>query len=167
LEDDRAVEKYARTLEEIEQPEHEVKFARYYAATVRALLAWERGEAERTLEILDSVPVPLRPFWHIALKSLDHARYARAEALTALGRTEEALGWYATIGYYTPLEGHYWSPALFHRAQIREEMGDREKAIEGYTRFIDLWKDCDPEFRPMVEEAEERLSALEEEEPAA
>ena len=32
--------------------------------------------------------------------------------------------------------------------------------VHHYSRFIYLWKDCDPELRPMVEDAERRLDAL-------
>ncbi len=34
------------------------------------------------------------------------------------------------------------------------------KAIEHYARFIELWKDCDPELRQMVEEAKKQLELL-------
>ncbi len=39
-------------------------------------------------------------------------------------------------------------------------LGQREKAVEHYTRFTNLWRDCDPEFRPLVEDAQERLRLL-------
>ena len=34
------------------------------------------------------------------------------------------------------------------------------KAIEHYQKFVDLWKDADPELQPKVREARARLDAL-------
>jgi hypothetical protein len=45
-------------------------------------------------------------------------------------------------------------------AEIYERQGNRQKAAEHFTRFVELWKDCDPEFRPLVEDARRRASPL-------
>ena len=36
----------------------------------------------------------------------------------------------------------------------------KSKAAENYEKFISLWKDCEPRFRPLVEDARKRLAAL-------
>ena len=36
----------------------------------------------------------------------------------------------------------------------------RRKAGHYYARFVELWKDCDPELRPQVDEARRRLAKL-------
>jgi len=46
------------------------------------------------------------------------------------------------------------------QAEIYERRGDRAKAAQHYASFIALWKDCDPELRPVVAEAERRLGRL-------
>jgi hypothetical protein len=38
--------------------------------------------------------------------------------------------------------------------------GNTKSATAYYARFVDLWKDCDPELRPQVDEARARLAAL-------
>jgi tetratricopeptide (TPR) repeat protein len=43
---------------------------------------------------------------------------------------------------------------------LYEERGDRERSAHYYSRFIELWKDCDPELQPRVAEARRRLAAL-------
>ena len=43
-------------------------------------------------------------------------RYARAEALAALGREDEALGWYENLAQNSPFEVAYWPLALRRRA---------------------------------------------------
>jgi hypothetical protein len=60
------------------------------------------------------------------------------------------LGWYSWK----------WGPAYLRGARIYEKLGNPEKAIEKYSRFVTDWKDCDPELRHFVEEAEARLVQL-------
>jgi tetratricopeptide (TPR) repeat protein len=54
----------------------------------------------------------------------------------------------------------YLAPSHLRRAEIYEKLGDREKAIFHYSRFLELWKDCDDALRPQVPEAEKRLERL-------
>jgi hypothetical protein len=53
---------------------------------------------------------------------------------------------------------HSGAPAHLRLAEIYEGQGEREKAAEHYARFAELWKDCDPELRPLVEEARRRMA---------
>ena len=45
--------------------------------------------------------------------------------------------------------------ARVHRrlGELYERRGEREKAEVYYSRFVELWKDCDPELRPQVAQA--------------
>jgi hypothetical protein len=52
------------------------------------------------------------------------------------------------------------APARLLSAQIYERLGAADSAAVQYKRFIDLWKDCDPELRPWVEAARRALEAL-------
>ena len=45
--------------------------------------------------------------------------------------------------------------------QNQEQMGDKEKALENYTEFVELWRNCDPEYRPIVEDAKVRIAQME------
>jgi tetratricopeptide (TPR) repeat protein len=47
----------------------------------------------------------------------------------------------------------------YRLAQIYEEKGMREKALEQYQKFLDLWKDADS-THPELADARKRLSAL-------
>ena len=49
------------------------------------------------------------------------------------------------------------APSSLRRAQIYAQLGRQEEAAEHYSRFIELWKDCDEELRPLVIEAEAKL----------
>ncbi len=44
--------------------------------------------------------------------------------------------------------------------ELYAQSGEIDKAIEFYTRFVELWKDCDPELRPKVEAAQSVLMRL-------
>jgi tetratricopeptide (TPR) repeat protein len=44
--------------------------------------------------------------------------------------------------------------------QLYEAKGEREKAASHYARFVELWKDADPELQPRVREVRERLARL-------
>jgi tetratricopeptide (TPR) repeat protein len=43
---------------------------------------------------------------------------------------------------------------------LYEERGNREQAVDNYNRFIDLWKDADPELQPRVDAVKQRLARL-------
>lgn len=34
------------------------------------------------------------------------------------------------------------------------------KAVENYKKFIELWKDADPQFQPLVEDARKQIATL-------
>ncbi|HEX6050072.1 MAG TPA: protein kinase [Gemmatimonadaceae bacterium] len=55
----------------------------------------------------------------------------------------------------------YWlAPALFRLGELYENVRDTKRATEYYGRFIDLWKDADPELQPRVSEARSRIDRL-------
>ena len=51
-------------------------------------------------------------------------------------------------------------PAYIRRAEIYEQMGDEQKAIEYYTRLMRMWDNCDPELLPIRDAAEAELERL-------
>jgi tetratricopeptide (TPR) repeat protein len=87
-------------------------------------------------------------------------RFARAELLRALGRTDEALEWYANLVETSVFELPYLAIAHLRRAEIYEARGDLDLAAEHYSRFIELWNDADPKLQPGVASARERLAAI-------
>jgi tetratricopeptide (TPR) repeat protein len=44
--------------------------------------------------------------------------------------------------------------------ELWEAKGDRQKAASNYTRFVELWKNADPELQPKVAEVKKRLARL-------
>lgn len=94
------------------------------------------------------------------LYTLAFPRFLRAMSLQETGRGQEAIGWFATLET-SPYELVFRAPSHLHRAQIYEQSGDRERAIEHYRAFVELWSDADPELQPTVEQARAALARLE------
>ena len=52
--------------------------------------------------------------------------------------------------------------AAVHRrpGELYEERGHRNRAIEQYNAFVELWKDADAELQPQVQDVRRRLAGL-------
>jgi DNA-binding SARP family transcriptional activator len=85
-------------------------------------------------------------------------RFLRAELLAALGRQDEALGWYASFAQRSLDEVVYLAPAELRQAEIYERRGERGRAVLHYRRFVDLWQAPDPELLTATERAGGRLA---------
>lgn len=157
--DEGLARRYARMLEQVDSSAPEGVFTHDLAPLVRSEIARAGGRVPEALATLEQAS-----FWtrHSASdESGDspvtirmHERWARAELLYQLKRYDEALTWYRTFIYDFVSTG----PAHFRTAQIAEIRGERQTAIEHYTRFIELWRDCDPAVLPMRQEAESALA---------
>jgi tetratricopeptide (TPR) repeat protein len=134
---------------------------RSLGAAVRADVALSAHRPADALKALDVVrgEVPLdllnaTPFGE------DYARYLRAEALLATGRTDEARRWFENGFFGTPDELWFLPSASLRLGEIYERNGERQKAIDSYARFVRLWKRCDARLRPAVDDARARLARL-------
>jgi tetratricopeptide (TPR) repeat protein len=52
------------------------------------------------------------------------------------------------------------APTYRRLGELYEERGQLDKARDYYGRFIDLWKNADPEFQPLVRDVRQRLVRL-------
>lgn len=89
-------------------------------------------------------------------------RYVRGEVLYDEGRYEDALPWFESLNTGVD-DNHVWlyiAPAQLRIGGIHERLGNITEATEHYRRFLELWRDCDPELRPRLEEAAQRLDHL-------
>ena len=76
---------------------------------------------------------------------------------TGQGRKEYEKITLLTIGKVG--NGDIYAKAFYMLGKIAEQQGDKVKAREHYTKFLDLWKDADPGL-PEVEDARKRLAGL-------
>jgi len=52
------------------------------------------------------------------------------------------------------------APAWRRLGELLEAKGDRQQAIEAYERFLDYWRDADPDLQPIVRSVRERVTRL-------
>ena len=57
-------------------------------------------------------------------------------------------------------EATHYPMALRRLGELAETRGDRADALEWYGKFVDLWRDADPELQPQVAAVRERMRAL-------
>ena len=92
----------------------------------------------------------------IGLRRTREPSCSDAPPKVALGREDEAARWFRAYHHLDEL----LAPRFRRLAQIEDRRGNAEKAIAYYCRFVDLWKDSEPELRAQVDEAQERLTVL-------
>lgn len=146
-----------------------------------ALAGWERDQASM---VNDSVGVRAMYVgalayaerrWADAIEQINIAesRYAidrrnasvvRGKAYLELGQTDSAIANFERfLKFHDPLpyaDGQ-WRPEVLSRlGELYEAKGDRAKAIEYYTQFVDLWANADARLQPRVRDARERIAKL-------
>ena len=157
---------YSAQLERLAETSFARSFVSDLARTLRAEVARARGRPDEALDMLDSTEI----WTHEDLERVgsspffdhEYEQFIRAELLYTLGRYEEALQAYRGISDQL---FHSGAPAHRRLAEIYERQGERQKAAAHYGRFAELWKDCDPEFRPLVEDARQRQRRLSVQQP--
>ena len=91
--------------------------------------------------------------------------YGLARAYDFAGQTDSAVATYERyVGTVYPrrweTDAFDLAPSLERLGQLYDERGEWEKAAEYYARFVELWKDADPELQPRVEAAQRRLDEI-------
>jgi serine/threonine protein kinase/tetratricopeptide (TPR) repeat protein len=86
-----------------------------------------------------------------------------ASACLETGDVDNALKDYEKITLLT-IDRYSWgdlyAKSFYNQGKIYEQIGLKSKAGENYKKFIRLWKDCEPRFRPLVEDAKKHLQSL-------
>lgn len=57
-------------------------------------------------------------------------------------------------------DAQYLARVLRRLGELHEGRGDRARALEYYSRFVELWKDADPELQTAVREVRDRMAGL-------
>jgi tetratricopeptide (TPR) repeat protein len=86
-----------------------------------------------------------------------------ASACLEMGDVDKALKNYeklAPLTYDRFAWGDLYARSFYNLGKVYEQKGLKSKAGENYEKFINLWKDCEPRFRPLVDDARKRLAAL-------
>lgn len=149
-------------MQELDASSDQGEWPRGLADGIRARIALRGGRDGDALRLLEQSRV--HQWFGLAVTSPFQSqapdRYLRAELLQAAGRHEEALGWYASFGEHGLHDLAYLAPALFHRGELYEQLGNSREAIRQYTLFTEMWRDADPELQPLVQQARARMASL-------
>ena len=135
------------------------------ALDIRALVAFSHNDPARAITLLEQAQLKASVAEAQAsrLYQRSYHRFLRAEALYQLGRDEEALGWFSSFpgpGWGGSIDYTHLAITHLRQGQIYERLGQPRKALEHYTKFIELWSDSEPELQPFVEDAKERSARL-------
>jgi tetratricopeptide (TPR) repeat protein len=160
LGDTDTVLQHAAELEKVADPPEMGTLSKDLAFGLRARVASIDGQAAEALAWLEQARNEIA--WvatTLPFASLGSERFLRAELLDELGRSEEALRWYASVAD-SVLDLVLLAPAHYRSGEICERLGRREEAVYHYSRVAEMWQDCDPELRSVLEGARERLKSL-------
>jgi tetratricopeptide (TPR) repeat protein len=88
-----------------------------------------------------------------------------ARALDAAGESDSALAVYQRYSesswpFRLFIDFTQRAAAYRRMGELYEGRGDREKALEYYNEFVELWQEADPELQPMVQDVRERMARL-------
>src|SRR2546426_998997 len=127
---------------------------RYSAAAARGYLALARGDTSDALNTFLTLPDSLCPY-------CDDERLVTGQLLEARGRGPEAASRLEreikNIAGRSPLRESFWA---LERARVNERLGNRAKALAGYSFVAAVWIHADPELQPYVAEARAALARL-------
>jgi tetratricopeptide (TPR) repeat protein len=138
-------------------------FVRALDAELRARRAAHDGNPAEGLRILEAVelgPVSVGATNVVPFFAHAQHRYLRGELLAAVGRHAEAVRWFASLGALSVPESPFRAPAQLRQAELYERLGNNAEAAAHYARFLELWRDSDPELQPMVVAARQHWAAL-------
>lgn len=132
-------------------------------------LALENGDLPRAVEHLEKAKslLPGR-FAHPSVAGSLHASAhpiflsALGEAYYRAGDFEKARAEFEAVSrvvYDRQFYGDLWAWSFYRLGQIAEKQGRKPDAIANYQRFLEIWKDADPD-RPEPTDARKRLAAL-------
>ena len=95
--------------------------------------------------------------WPCALAVAPHAFDSGGDPDSALAYYEQ----YAEFPSRFLLFDYLDLPAAYQRlGELYEERGNRDKAVEYYNRFVELWENADDELQPQVRDVRRRIARL-------
>ena len=129
---------------------------------LRARLAQQQGRLEDALHLLQTLESQDSQGDIIVIPFVSRAneRFLRAELLASLGRDYDALREFSSLGYGSVTEIPLRALSALRQAEIHAHLGHRDQAVAQYARFLEAWRDGDPEFRPLVDAARRQMTEV-------
>ncbi len=160
--DSAASQRLADELERRYPEDTSVRFS--YLPTIRGVMALNRGEPSRAIEVLQTATPYELGTPRSCLQGFFGALYpvyVRGEAYLAEGKGAEAAAEFQKILGHRGrvLSDPIGALANLQLARAYALMGDKAKAKVAYQRFLSLWKDADPAI-PVLKRAQEEYRKL-------
>jgi DNA-binding SARP family transcriptional activator/tetratricopeptide (TPR) repeat protein len=149
-------------LDKVSDPTGPAALSKGFSLSVAAERLRQQGHPAQALADLErsARETPFVPAWTSGFVSQAYERYVRAELLHDLGRDDEALRWYGVFGDNSPYDLVYLAPSLYRQGQIYDARGQKALAVDRYKRFVELWKEADPQLQSFVTNARVRIAQL-------
>jgi eukaryotic-like serine/threonine-protein kinase len=148
-----------------------VRRARRAFETVRPRESWAPGDSL----VWDGMSAQAERRWRDAALAYSQAAHLQhcspcgvfyaAEMWDAAGAADSAITYYR-LGTDRPFtaddpEGSMYEPVAMRRlGDLYEQRGEKQAALEWYGKFVDLWRDADPDLQPQVRDARQRMARL-------
>ena len=132
-----------------------------------ATIVGYREQMRGVAAIADNRPKDAIPLYNAALKGevgRETAGPLLAQAYDLTNQPDSAIAEFER--YTETVDGFLFSRRFFYAGtfkrlgELYEAKGNTVKAVENYQKFVDLWKDADPELQPAVKSAKARLDEL-------
>ena len=158
--DDTAI-RYADELETMDEPVGAGSIAFDLSVDIRAQVALLHGLPQAARERLEGARMEVSwPRQHLSpIHSRSLQRYVRGVIAAESHLIDPAVGWLDTE-WNNAYDMIYIAPSHLRLARMFDETGDETKAIEHFTRFVEMWQDSDSELQPLVDNARARLADL-------
>jgi tetratricopeptide (TPR) repeat protein len=130
---------------------------RYWLPTIRAAVALERKNADKTIELIQ-VTAPYELGW---MGKTGSAIYMRGEAYLMVHNGSAAAAEFQKLLDHPGVVRNFPLGALAHLGLARANalQGDTPKARTAYQDFLTLWKDADPDI-PILKQAKAEYAKL-------
>ena len=149
----------------METPGNWERWVRCDHELLRGVLLLRENEVIDAISVLKEAPMRRPGLWipDLFLRyGLNYQKDALGQAYHQAGELEKAIAEYERITRFDPdsRDRLLIHPQYHYRlAKLYEEKGLKDKAIERYEKFLDIWKDADEDL-PEPHDARARLARL-------
>jgi tetratricopeptide (TPR) repeat protein len=157
-----AATRYADSIAAVAGDSIHLMLAGNLSRAVRARVLYARGDLAGAIAQLEQRWIDPRTHrtYYSTIFAQDADRFFLAELLEKAGRYGESLAAYSSVGDYSTDGLIYMPTSHLRRGDIYLKLGDRERAAAHYARFVQLWKDCDPNLVPLRNAAQAKVAQL-------
>lgn len=130
----------------------------YYHFSIEAYQAWLANDNERALVLIDSAYQYPFGYWEIQTSCFDKS-IMLASIYAEQEDYETAISYFENLPCQIGFE-YIYGYTIYQLSQWYEQIGNEEKALNKCELFLKMYRDCDPEYRPWLEETKKRVERL-------